>query len=121
MPDELREVTFVGILIFVLQLAHVAANMFSEDVVTMNLGIEVVAFIIIARETLVAARNEMGYVYQNTTSSKVLNTSAKGCTVQYVHQRFLRARAHLTFAFFLSTPSESCLLLALQYFFVYMS
>ena len=70
MLDELREVTFVGILIFVLQLAHVAANMFSEDVVTMNLGIEVVAFVIIARETLVAARNKMGYVSQNLQVQK---------------------------------------------------
>ena len=49
----------------------------------------------------------------------------KKAVARRVVTRSLRTFAHLAFAFvlafFLSTPSESCLLLRLQYCFVYMS
>ena len=49
--DEARKLSFVGLLVILLQIGHVVSNMFAHDVVTMYRGIELAAFSIIPWET----------------------------------------------------------------------
>ena len=50
--DELRELALVGVLILVLQRAHVLGDVLAEDVVAVNLGVEGLLLSVVAGETL---------------------------------------------------------------------
>ena len=52
--DELRELSLVGILIILLQVIHIISDVLTQDVVTVDFSIEVLALSIITRETAVA-------------------------------------------------------------------
>lgn len=57
MLDELRELLLVSFFIFIHQLTHVVSNMGTHDVLTVNFGVEILGFGIVAGETLGAVGN----------------------------------------------------------------
>jgi len=55
--DELRELLLVSILIILEEMPHVVGNVDTEDVLAVNLGVELLGFIIVARESLGGVRD----------------------------------------------------------------
>lgn len=78
--DVLAELPLEGLGIFLLQRPHVIGDMIAEDVRTMNIGVETLGFIIVARKTLGGVRNVQTAIDGTLHGSK--NTSTSRGTLQ---------------------------------------
>merc|ERR1712088_5043 len=78
--DEARELTFVGIIIIILQHGHVIRDMFAKDMISMNLSIEFASLVVITREPLCTVR------YFKTTISCSFECTKDTCTSGGTHQ-----------------------------------